>query len=137
MSKRIYLVSYTPMEGECVWLVRAGTAAVARNYIAKRFLAVKVPTQDELIDAVQKRTGVEDASEDEQTSSEDDVTRTTSLSFQTAPPGDGGRNPGTVGQGEQVMSQSRSEPPETLVIATAAVRDIPSAFDRRVPRVAE
>jgi hypothetical protein len=59
---RIYLVGH----GQDTRLVRAGHRAQAMNHVAKALITVKVATQNELVDALQKGISVESAVDSDQ-----------------------------------------------------------------------
>lgn len=61
-NTRIYIVGH----GQETRLVRAGHRAQAMNHVAKALINVKVATQNELVDALQKGVSVENAVDSEQ-----------------------------------------------------------------------
>jgi hypothetical protein len=62
MEKRIYIVGH----GLDTRLIRAGHRAQALNHVAKALITVKVATQNELVEALQKGIAVESAVDSEQ-----------------------------------------------------------------------
>ena len=61
-NSRIYIVGH----GHETRLVRAGHRAQAMNHVAKAFITVKVATQNDLVEALQKGISVESAVDSEQ-----------------------------------------------------------------------
>lgn len=56
-NTRIYIVGH----GQDIRLVRAGHRAQAMNHVAKALINVKVATQNDLVEALQKGISVENA----------------------------------------------------------------------------
>jgi hypothetical protein len=56
-NTRIYIVGH----GQETRLVRAGHRAQAMNHVAKALISVKVATQNDLVDALQKGISIESA----------------------------------------------------------------------------
>ncbi len=61
-NTRIYIVGH----GQEIRLIRAGHRAQAMNHVAKALINVKVATQNELVDALQKGVSVENAVDSDQ-----------------------------------------------------------------------
>lgn len=61
-NSRIYIVGH----GQETRLIRAGHRAQAMNHVAKALITVKVATQNDLVEALQKGISVESAVDSEQ-----------------------------------------------------------------------
>jgi hypothetical protein len=61
-NTRIYIVGH----GQEIRLIRAGHRAQALNHVAKALINVKVATQNELVESLQKGISIENAVDSEQ-----------------------------------------------------------------------